>query len=79
LGYRVKDETSLRWARIQRRLTRELDTQIKDMREEVLNGLLTGAYKEFVQATHEGRVIELENEPEWVRKALAESTRKVSV
>ena len=49
------------------------------MREEVLNRLLTVAYQGFVQATHEGRVIELEDEPAWVRKALAESTRKVAI
>lgn len=47
------------------------------MREERLNHILANAYREFVKALHEGREIELDNEPEWVRKALQESLRKL--
>jgi hypothetical protein len=39
--YRSKDEIDLTWNRIRRRATRELDTQIADVREELLNRLLS--------------------------------------
>lgn len=69
--YRHKDETDLRWNRIRRRLTTELDAQIKDWREEALNNLLAGAWDEFAKALNEGDILELETEYEtWVARAL---------
>ena len=69
--YRQKDETDLRWNRIRRRLTRELDIQIADFREEALNDLLSGAWTKFVEALGTGDVLELEADYEsWVARAL---------
>lgn len=72
--YRGKDETDLRWNRIRRRLTRELDTQILDWREEVLNDLLSGAWNQYVEAINTGQKLELEGDYKgWVDKALDEA------
>lgn len=72
--YRQKDETDLRWNRIRRRLTRELDTQIQDWREEVLNDILSGAWDQYVQAINTGEKLELEGDYKgWVDKALDEA------
>lgn len=72
--YRSKDETDLRWNRIRRRLTRELDTQILDWREEVLNDLLSGAWNQYVEAINTGQKLELEGDYKgWVDKALNEA------
>ena len=69
--YRQKDETDLRWNRIRRRLTRELDLQIADWREEALNALLSGAWEKFVEALQAGEVLELEADYEtWVSRAM---------
>lgn len=58
--YRSKDEVDLRWNRIRRRITRELDLQIADWREEALNELLTGAWEQYKKALSTGDVLELE-------------------
>lgn len=58
--YRQKDEVDLRWNRIRRRLTRELDTQIADWREEALNRLLAPAWTKYIEAVSTGKVLELE-------------------
>ena len=58
--YRQKDETDLVWNRIRRQLTRDLDTEIANRREEVLNELLTGAWEEYTQALKTGTVKEVE-------------------
>jgi hypothetical protein len=50
----------LRWNRIRRRITRELDIQIADWREEALNRLLTGAWEQYKNALSTGTVLELE-------------------
>lgn len=72
--YRQKDETDLKWNRIRRRLTRELDTQIQDWREEALNKLLSRAWNEYAASLSTGEVLELEAEyEEWVGKALEQS------
>lgn len=72
--YREKDETDLRWNRIRRRLTRELDTQIADWREEALNKLLTEAWNEYVKALETGAKLELEaHYGAWVAHALNEA------
>ncbi len=72
--YRSKDETDLRWNRIRRRLTRELDTQIGDVREEILNSLLSGAWEKYAEALQTGTKLELESHyGAWVAKALEEA------
>lgn len=72
--YRQKDETDLRWNRIRRRLTMELDLQVRDWREEALNRLLSGAWTEYVKALGSGEVLELEAHYDtWVAQALNES------
>lgn len=72
--YRQKDDTDLRWNRIRRRLTMELDIQIRDWREEALNRLLSGAWAEYVKALGSGEVLELEAHYDtWVAQALNES------
>jgi hypothetical protein len=72
--YRQKDETDLRWNRIRRRLTMELDLQVRDWREEALNRLLAGAWSEYVKALGNGDVLELEAHYDtWVAQALNES------
>jgi hypothetical protein len=58
--YRTKDETDLRWNQIRRRLTRELDTQIADWREEALNKILSHAWEEHVKALGTGEILEIE-------------------
>lgn len=69
--YRSKDETDLRWNRIRRRLTRELDTQLADWREAALNRLLAGAWNEYAASLSSGDILELEEHyGTWVAKAL---------
>jgi hypothetical protein len=71
--YREKDETDLRWNRIRRAITRELDTQIAGWREEALNRLLSAAWEKYVQSLEQGRTIELESQYEkFVSTALDE-------
>lgn len=59
--YRHKDETDLAWNRMRRRITRELDTEIANAREEVLNSLLTKAWDDYTEALGEGKVPEVES------------------
>ena len=59
--YRAKDETDLAWNRIRRRITRELDTEIANAREEALNSLLTKAWDEYTTAIGEGTLPEIES------------------
>lgn len=74
--YRSKDETDLRWNRIRRRITRELDIQLADWREEALNNLLSQAWTKYAASLSTGDVIELEPEYEtWVAKALDEAVK----
>ena len=69
--YRGKSPEDLRWNRIRRRLTSELDAQIKDWREEALNTLLTGAWENYVAALNSGKTLELESDYKaWVEEAL---------
>lgn len=58
--YRSKDDVDLAWNRIRRRITRELDTEIQNAREEALNELLTKAWVDYTQAIGDGRVPEVE-------------------
>lgn len=58
--YRHKDETDMVWNRIRRQITRDLDTEIQNRREEVLNDLLSGAWDDYSQSLKQGTVVELE-------------------
>ena len=74
--YRSKDETDIAWNRIRRRITRELDTQIAEWREDALNKLLTEAWTKYVKSLESGDVLQLEaGYPEFISKALEESVR----
>lgn len=59
--YRHKDDTDLAWNRIRRRITRELDTEIMNAREDALNTLLYRAWEEYSVALGEGKVREVES------------------
>lgn len=72
--YRSKDETDLRWNKIRRRITRELDIQLADWRENALNDLLTSAWQKYAASLSTGEVIELEADYEsWVSRALEQA------
>jgi len=58
--YREKDETDLVWNRIRRQITRDLDTEIQNRREEVLNILLSTAWDDYVKAIASGELREVE-------------------
>jgi hypothetical protein len=58
--YRHKDETDLVWNRIRRQITRDLDTEIQNKREEVLNILLTKAWEDYTTSLESGELVELE-------------------
>jgi hypothetical protein len=76
--YREKSPEDLRWNRIRRRLTRELDIQLADWREEALNVLLAGAFHQYVEALDSGKKLELEGEyKSWVAEALDAELREL--
>lgn len=58
--YRERDETDLIWNRIRRQITRDLDTEIMNRREEVLNVLLSGAWEDYTKAIATGELREVE-------------------
>lgn len=58
--YRHKDETDLVWNRIRRQITRDLDTEIQNRREEALNTLLSEAWDEYTKSLESGELVELE-------------------
>jgi hypothetical protein len=58
--YREKDETDLVWNRIRRQITRDLDTEIQNRREEVLNELLSRAWQDYTHAIGAGQLREVE-------------------
>ncbi len=58
--YREKDETDLRWNKIRRSITYEVNRQTADVREEILNKLLAHAWDEYVKALETGTKLELE-------------------
>jgi len=72
--YRQKDTTDLAWNRLRRRITRELDTQIADWREEALNRLLSAAFEQYADAISTGNVLELEEkyEASFVKQVLGD-------
>lgn len=59
--YRHKSDDDLAWNRIRRRITRELDSEIQNAREEALNAVLTKAWDEYTTAIGQGRVPEVES------------------
>lgn len=74
--YRSKDETDIAWNRIRRRITRELDTQIADWREDALNKLLSEAWIRYAKSLETGVVLELEaGYEEWVGRALEHAVK----
>lgn len=76
--YRHKSEEDLRWNRIRRRLTRELDTQVADWREEALNNLLHGAWEKYNEALDSGKKLELEGDyKSWVSQALNDEIKEL--
>jgi hypothetical protein len=77
--YRQKDEVDLRWNRIRRRITRELDIQLADWREEALNELLGGAWEQYKKALQTGDVLELEAKYESFVKAVLDDVIDVTV
>lgn len=69
--YRQKDETDLVWNRTRRQITRDLDTQIQNFREELLNTLLSDAWGRYVKALDSGTLVQLEDEAaDWIRTLL---------
>ena len=58
--YRQKDDVDLRWNQIRRRITRELDTQIADWREQYLNELLSRAWERYSKHLETGEVEKLQ-------------------
>lgn len=58
--YREKDETDLVWNRIRRQITRDLDTEIMNRREEALNNLLSSAWHDYTKAIGSGELREVE-------------------
>jgi len=65
--YRTKDETDLVWNRTRRRITRDLDTQIQDLREELLDKLLSAAWERYTKALETGTLVQLEDEAsKWI-------------
>lgn len=59
--YRHKSEDDLAWNRIRRRITRELDSEIQNAREEALNAVLTKAWDDYTTALGQGKVPEMES------------------
>ena len=57
--YREKSPEDLAWNRIRRQITRDLDTRLQNVREDILNELLTTGFQRFVTAMERGEVIEL--------------------
>lgn len=71
--YRTKDEIDLQWNRIRRRLTRELDINIADWREDALNRILDAAWGRYTKSLESGEAVELESHYDnFVSTALAD-------
>ena len=70
--YRQKDETDLVWNRIRRQLTRDLDTEIQNRREDVLNTLLSTAWDDYVKAIGTGELQEVEAKYSSLVKSIVE-------
>jgi hypothetical protein len=77
--YRTKDEIDLRWNRIRRRITRELDIQIADWREDALNKLLGEAFTLYAKSLETGEKLELEAKYESFVKDVLDEVVDVTV
>lgn len=62
--YRQKDSVDLAWNKIRRQITRDLDTAMMNLREEILNTALSDGWDRFQTALSQGQVLELEAEYE---------------
>lgn len=58
--YRHKSEEDLAWNKVRRRLTAELDAEVRDVREEILNMVLAKAWEEFTTSLGQGKLPEIE-------------------
>jgi hypothetical protein len=58
--YRTKSEDDLVWNRIRRQITRDLDTEIQNRREEVLNIVLDEAFRDWQKAIQTGELKQIE-------------------
>ncbi len=74
--YREKSPDDLAWNRIRRELTRALDTEIQNRREEALNKLLGGAWDSYVAALESGTVKELESKYQSLISGIVEDVVK---
>lgn len=69
--YRTKDELDLAWNRIRRQITRDIDTRVMNVREEILNKALTKAWDTYTEALESGDVVQLEEQATaWVDEVL---------
>jgi hypothetical protein len=58
--YRAKDQTDLAWNKVRRRITAEVDIEVRNVREEILNIALSKAWADYAQALGEGKIPEVE-------------------
>jgi hypothetical protein len=58
--YRQKDDIDLGWNNVRRRITRELDLQIAEVRERMLNDLLGAAWNQYKASLAKGEILALE-------------------
>jgi hypothetical protein len=77
--YRQKTEEDIRWNSIRRRITRELDIQIADWREDKLNDLLSDAFRQYAKSLQTGERLELEAKYETFVKAVLDEVIDVTV
>lgn len=76
--YRTKDETDLAWNKIRRRITAEVDLEVRNVREEILNVALGKAWNDYAEALGEGKIPEVEGRySELVRSILNDSVPKI--
>jgi len=76
--YRHKDETDLAWNKIRRRLTAEIDIEVRNVREEILNVALAKAWDDYAEALGEGKIPEVEGRyTELVRAVLSDSVPRI--
>jgi len=71
--YREKDETDLAWNHTRRQLTRDLDTRIQNLREDLLNDILSEAWKKYIKELSKDKpdLVSLEDEAtRWVEDVL---------
>jgi hypothetical protein len=76
--YRHKDETDLAWNKIRRRITAEIDIEVRNVREEILNVALSKAWEDYAEALGEGKVPEVEGRyTKLVTAILSDSVPKI--